>query len=94
MRHTAPRRRDTLAERVTGLITDRSIGTALAVTVAMLALSACGERSTSASGGACGVSEAASWSWPLPDYFPAPVVPRDNPMSAEKVRAKRATATF
>lgn len=89
MRHTAPRRRDTLAERVTGLITDRSIGTALAVTVAMLALSACGERSTSASGGASSVSAAASWSWPLPDYFPAPVVPRDNPMSAEKVALGR-----
>ena len=36
-----------------------------------------------------GPAAAADWTWRLPDYVPAPLVPADNPMSAAKVELGR-----
>lgn len=38
---------------------------------------------------ACGSSGSSGWQWDLPEGFPLPVVPEDNPMSEEKVELGR-----
>jgi cytochrome c peroxidase len=39
--------------------------------------------------GACGGAPTGDWVWSLPDHFPEPVVPEDNPMSVAKVELGR-----
>lgn len=46
--------------------------------VLLLLLAACGPAEEAA-------PEAEAWTWDLPDHFPEPVVPADNPMTEEKV---------
>ena len=57
-----------------------------ALVAALAGLAACG-------GGGTDLVEtraaAGGWTWSLPAYFPAPKVPADNPMSAEKVELGR-----
>lgn len=55
---------------------------ALLAALAALALSGCNDKEPTDSAGP-------SWTWDLPDGFPEPVVPDDNPMSAAKVELGR-----
>lgn len=51
-----------------------------------IALAACGAGDTSIRDDS---GSSANWSWLLPAFFPAPLVPQANPMSAEKVALGR-----
>jgi cytochrome c peroxidase len=63
------------------------------VAVGLVFLSACGDETwpvgVGGGGGGDAGTTAPSYAWALPEGFPLPVVPADNPMSAEKVKLGR-----
>ena len=95
MTHTAPGRRGTPAVRATRFTFLTGASQAASAVMLALLLTACGDGGSrpGASGpvpaAASAPLAASAWQWNLPDYFPPPAVPADNPMSAEKVALGR-----
>lgn len=63
-------------------------GSRRALLAGLVVLAACGGGGTTVTDPATATGDKA-WSWTLPAFFPAPKVPADNPMSADKVELGR-----